>query len=58
MNAAVNNAIDFYANSLGVTKQEAINLYKKSESTRECIALLVLAQADPAKLKAMVSILP
>jgi hypothetical protein len=51
--AAVLNALTAYADSLGVTVQRAGELYRESESTRECIALLVLAQADPVKLKAM-----
>jgi hypothetical protein len=51
--AAVLNALTAYADSLGVTVQRAGELYRESESTRECIALLVLAQADPVKLQAM-----
>jgi hypothetical protein len=50
---AVLNALTVYAASLGVTVQHAGELYRENESTRECIALLVLAQADPVKLQAM-----
>lgn len=51
--AAVKRAIEFYANSLGVTVAEAIELYKNHESTKQCIQLLVLAQADKEGLKKM-----
>ena len=51
--AAVLNALTAYAHSLGVTVQRAGELYRESESTRECIALLVLAQADPVKLETL-----
>lgn len=51
--AAVRNALTVYAETLGVTVQRAGELYRESESTRECIALLVLAQADPVKLKTL-----
>jgi hypothetical protein len=51
--AAVKNAIEFYANSLGVSVTEAVKLYKNHESTQQCIQLLVLAQANPEKLRAM-----
>jgi hypothetical protein len=55
--AAVKNAIEFYANSLGVSFSEAVELYKNHESTQQCIQLLVLAQANPEKLKAMATTL-
>lgn len=42
---AVKNAIKFYADSLGITIAEAIELYRKHESTQEAIQLLVIAQA-------------
>jgi hypothetical protein len=51
--AAVKNAIELYASTLGVSFEEAVELYKAHESTRECIQLLVLAQANPEKLRAM-----
>jgi hypothetical protein len=51
--AAVLNALTVYAETLGVTVQRAGELYRENESTRECIALLVLAQADPIKLQAL-----
>lgn len=51
--AAVRNALTVYAETLGVTVQRAGELYRESESTRECIALLVLAQADPVKLETL-----
>jgi hypothetical protein len=51
--AAVLNALTVYAESLGVTVERAGELYMENESTRECIALLVLAQADPVKLQAL-----
>ena len=44
--AAVKTAITAYAASLGVSFAEAVNLFKTDKSTRECIALLVLAQAN------------
>jgi hypothetical protein len=47
---AVRNAIEIYAASLGVTFDEAVNLFKTEKSTQECIHLLVLAQADKNKL--------
>lgn len=50
---AVQNAVSIYAESLGVTYQEAVALYFESQSTRESVQLLVLAQADPDKLKAL-----
>lgn len=52
---AVRNAIKSYASSLGVTEQEAIELYKENQSTRDCIALLVAAQANPEKLSAFLN---
>ena len=55
--AAVKNAIAIYADSLGVSFQEAIELCKNDESTRDCIGFLVLAQADRAGLKKMASTL-
>lgn len=55
--AAVQNAIGFYAKSLGVSISEAVELYKNHESTKQCIQLLVLAQASPEKLKAMAATL-
>jgi hypothetical protein len=55
--AAVKNAIEFYANSLGVSVPEAVELYKNHESTQQCIQLLVLAQANPERLKAMAATL-
>ena len=45
--SAVLNALDLYADTLGVDRNEAIRLYKQHESTRECIALLVIAQSSP-----------
>ena len=53
--AAVKNAIEFYANSLRVSFSEAVKLYKNHKSTQQCIQLLVLAQANPEKLRAMAS---
>jgi len=47
---AVSNAVQAYASSLGISISEAITLFKKHQSTRDCIALLVLAQANPEKL--------
>ena len=55
--AAVKNAIELYANSLGVSVTEAAELYKNHESTQQCIQLLVIAQANPEKLKAMAATL-
>jgi hypothetical protein len=49
--SAVLSALTCYAETLGVTVQRAGELYRESESTQECIALLVLAQADPVKLQ-------
>ena len=51
--AAIEFAIEFYANSLGVTVAEAVELYKNHESTQQCIQLLVLAQADKEGLRKM-----
>lgn len=48
---AINNALEIYAESAQITKQEAADSFRNSESTRDCIMLLVLAQADKAKLK-------
>lgn len=48
---ALNAAFEIYASTLGVSKDEAIGLYKSSETTRDCIMLLVLAQADKSKLR-------
>ena len=48
---AINTAIEIYAESAEISKDEAVKLYRSSESTRDCIMLLVLAQADKAKLK-------
>jgi len=50
---AIENALTIYAESLGCTLKQAAEYYRDSESTRECIQLLVLAQADPEKLKAI-----
>jgi hypothetical protein len=50
---AVKAAITIYAKSLGVSFSEAVELFKTSQSSRECIGLLVLAQADPVKLRKM-----
>ena len=47
---AVKTALSTYAKSLGVSFAEAIELFKNNQSTRECIALLVLAQADATGL--------
>jgi hypothetical protein len=55
--AAVKNAIEFYASSLGVSVAEAVELYKNHESTQQCIQLLVLAQADKKGLKKMAATL-
>ena len=49
--AAVKNAISFYAESLGVSFEAAVDLYKTKASTRECIDLMVLLQADKAGLR-------
>ena len=54
---AVRNALETYAASLGVTFTEAVNLFKTEESTRECIHLLVLAQANKDGLRKMASAL-
>lgn len=51
--AAVRNALNAYADMLGCSFAEAVEYYRESESTRDCIAMLVLAQADPEKLRAM-----
>jgi len=51
MKRAVQNALESYAAMLGVTVAEAIELYKKHASTREAIGMLVLAQANPNKLR-------
>ena len=48
---AIENALAMYAESLGCTIKQAAEYYRDSESTRKCIQLLVLAQADPKKLK-------
>ena len=48
---AVKAALSTYANSLGVSFAEAIELFKNNQSTRDCIALLVLAQAEVTGLK-------
>lgn len=50
---AIENALTVYAESLGCTIKQAAEYYRDSESTRKCIQLLVLAQADPKKLKAI-----
>ena len=52
---AVRNAIEIYATSLGVTFAEAVTLFKTDQSSRECIQLLVLAQADKKGLRKMAS---
>lgn len=52
---AVHNALDAYATSAHISKAEAAKSFRTSESTRECIMLLVLAQADRSKLKALAS---
>lgn len=51
--SAVRNALKAYAESLGCSLAQAVEYYRENKSTRECIALLVLAQADPEKLRAM-----
>jgi hypothetical protein len=51
--AAVKRALEFYASTLGVSFEEAVELYKAEESTQQCIHLLVIAQADPEKLRLM-----
>jgi hypothetical protein len=38
---------------LGVTFTEAVSLFKTDQSARECIELLVLAQADKQGLRNM-----
>ena len=48
---AVKAALSIYAKSLGVSFTEVIELFKNNQSTRECIALLVLAQADTTGIK-------
>lgn len=50
---AIENALTVYAESLGCTLKQAAEYYRDSESTRKCIQLLVLAQADLEKLKAI-----
>ena len=54
---AVKAALSIYAESLGVSFAEAIELFKSNQSTRECIELLVLVQADAKGLKKMVATL-
>jgi hypothetical protein len=54
---AVRNALEIYAASLGVTFTEAVSLFKTDQSARECIELLVLAQADKQGLRNMGSAL-
>lgn len=54
---AIHNAIEIYAESAQITKQEAVESYRNSASTRDCIMLLVLAQADKSKLKALAATL-
>lgn len=50
---AVKNAIEIYAESFGCSVAEAGEMFKTSESTRESVMLLVLAQADKSKLRAL-----
>ena len=50
---AVKTAIKTYAESAGVSVAETVARYRKHESTRESIALLVLVQANPQKLAAL-----
>jgi hypothetical protein len=50
-NEAVKLALTGYAKSAGITIAEAVASFKAHASTRECIALLVLAQADVAGLR-------
>ena len=50
-NKAVKLALTGYAKSAGITIAEAVASFKAHASTRECIALLVLAQADVAGLR-------
>jgi hypothetical protein len=52
---AVQNALEIYAQSAECSVEEAAERFQQHESTRECIMLLVLAQADTAKLKALAS---
>ncbi len=58
MKQTVQNALQAYATSLGVTIPEVIDLYKLHASTREAIGLLVLAQANPKKLAKLAKQLP
>lgn len=51
--SAVKTAIETYAQSAEVSVAEAVSLYRRHESTRESVALLVLAQANPQKLAAL-----
>ena len=51
----VKKALECYAQSLGVTIKDAIYAYKTSETTRECISLLVLCQADANSLRKIAS---
>ena len=55
---AVRRALVAYATSLECTFEGAVALFRDHESTRECIALLVLAQADPQGLAAMAGQMP
>jgi hypothetical protein len=50
-NEAVKMALTGYAKSAGITIAEAVASFKAHASTRECIALLVLTQADAAGLR-------
>lgn len=50
---ALHNAFEIYAELAQITKQEAIESYRKNNSTRDSVMLLMLAQADKSKLKAL-----
>jgi hypothetical protein len=48
---AVKVAVTGYAKSAGISIAEAVARFKAHKSTREAIALLVLAQANPEGLR-------
>lgn len=50
---AVQNAVRMYSESSGLSISEVLEEYKSSASVQYSIALLVLAQSDPVKLRPM-----
>lgn len=55
---AVKTALEIYSASAGVSMQETVKRYREQDSTKECIMMLVLAQADPKMLREIGSTLP